>query len=57
MRCCKPDIFLLRQLARWFWWTPQHRVRNVHQLLTVKFSWSPTSFGILTLSLFHVFSK
>ena len=24
MRCCKPDIFLLRQLARWFWWTPQH---------------------------------
>jgi hypothetical protein len=36
MHCCKPNIFLLRQLAQWFWWTLQHRVRNVHHLLTVK---------------------
>jgi hypothetical protein len=46
MRCCKPDIFVLRQLAQWFWWTPQHRVRNVHQLLIVRFRCSPTSFGV-----------
>jgi hypothetical protein len=46
MRCCKSDILLLRQLAQWFWWTLQHRVRNVHQLLIIKFRWSPTSFSI-----------
>jgi hypothetical protein len=47
MRCCKPDNFLLRQLAQWPWWIPpRHTVRNVHQLLTVNFRWSPTSFGV-----------
>jgi hypothetical protein len=46
MRCCKPDIFLLRQFAQWFWWTPRPKVRNVSQLFIVKFSWSPTSFGV-----------
>jgi hypothetical protein len=44
--CCKPDIFLLLQLAQWFWWAPQHKVRNVHQLLTVTFRRSPTSFAV-----------
>jgi hypothetical protein len=24
MRCYQPDVILLRQLAQWVWWNPQH---------------------------------
>jgi hypothetical protein len=35
-----------RQLGQWFWWIPQHIVRNVYQLFIVNFRWSPTSFAV-----------
>jgi hypothetical protein len=51
----KPDIFLLRQLAQWFWRTLRHRSEMSINLLSLNLDGLPLR--LLTLSLFHEISQ
>jgi hypothetical protein len=53
----KTDIFLLRQLAQWFRWTPPHRVRNIHRTSYRYVQMVFHIFRCLTLSLFYEISQ